>query len=186
MKFVYIFASNAYCVLVSPCWIFGPFAPGFEHIIPVPDFKSFSTNSYIHALLRPDNAYYPLGPGIVDVRDVAKAHVLALDSAPSSDVGHKRYLVVSPHEASYSAFIKVIAENRPELRGRLADAGTAPSFTFPTDLERKGLEDVIGFKTGQYTSWTDTVLDTVDSIIALENLWKEKGYEIVQPEGSPF
>lgn len=172
--------------LVGPCWIFGPFVPGFEHIVPEPDFKSFSTNGFIYALLRPDNTYFPTSPGFVDARDVAKAHIAALGSKPSLAVGRKRYVLMSPEHASYTAAINYIAEAHPEIKHRLADPDKAPNFAFETEVERKGLEDVVGFKADSYKSWKDTVLDTVDSLLAFERLWRDKGFEFEQPNVSVF
>lgn len=164
---------------MAPGWIFGPFAPGFDSIIPKPDptLNSFSTNGFIYALLNPENTHYISKPGIVDVRDVARAHIAALDSTHSS-IGHKRYLVVSPHTASFSDALKFIGNERPELRSRLADPSKAPSFTSETPMVSEGLERVVGFHRDSYKSWKETILDTVDTLVALENSWKEKGYDV--------
>lgn len=150
-------------------------------MIPKPDptLHSFSTNVFIYSLLRPDNIFYIPGEGVVDVRDVSRAHIAALTSTPSSVVGHKRYLVMSPHAASFSDAIEFISDERPELRNRLADSSKAPSFAIPQDkpMISKGLEDVVHFKHDSYKSWKETILDTVDSLVALENSWKAKGYD---------
>lgn len=170
---------------MGPPWIYGPFAPGFEHFLPTPDFKTFSTNAYIYALLNPVNTHFPASASFVDVRDVAKAHIAALNSKPSSVVGRKRYALVSPEHLSYGDVIKLIAKERPHLRDRLM-ATEAPQFPPPPKVERQGLEDAVGFSPDAYTRWQDTILDTVDSLVGIEQIWKEKGLAFDMPTGAPF
>lgn len=103
--------------IVCPPWIFGPFAPGFEEIVPEPDFAAFSTNSFVYQLLRADNKNYHYSPGVLDVRDVARVHIAALN--PLTRDHPKRVPVVSPYQADFRDAIRYIAEERPALRSRL-------------------------------------------------------------------
>ncbi|SJK98706.1 uncharacterized protein ARMOST_01975 [Armillaria ostoyae] len=153
--------------LVGPAYNFGSFAPGFEYLIPEPDLSALSTNESIYALLRPDNTEFPDAPGAIDVRDAARAHVLALQSPPSSDVGRKRDALA------------IIAKERPELKDRLVDVAVAPewpSYTLPVEWQR--IEDVLGLKADSFIPWEKTVLDAVDSLVRIEGLWKEKGFKV--------
>ncbi|KAF8999572.1 NAD(P)-binding protein [Hymenopellis radicata] len=138
--------------LLAPGTTFGPFAPGFELLFPDLDYKGLSTNSYLHALLRPHNTCYPhpIQNGSIDVRDVSRAHVLALESRP----GRKRYPIVSPEQCSYGKAIEIIHEHRPELRRRLCYPETAPKWrSFTLDVDRAYIERTIGFEEGSYIPW---------------------------------
>ncbi|KAK0203508.1 hypothetical protein DFS33DRAFT_1332036 [Desarmillaria ectypa] len=165
--------------LIGPPFNFGPFAPGFEYLVPEPDLGALSTNESIYALLRPGNTEFPIAPGAIDVRDAAKAHVLALQSRPSAEVGRKRFAIVSPHNSSYKDALAIIAKERPELTGRLTDITLAPewpSYTLPVEWQK--IEDVLGLKADSFIPWDKTILDAVDSLVRLEGMWKEKGFKL--------
>ncbi|PBK90041.1 NAD(P)-binding protein [Armillaria gallica] len=165
--------------LVGPHFNFGPFAPGFEYLLPEPDLNALSTNGSIYALLRPGNTEFLGAPGAIDVRDAARAHVVALQSRPSAEVGRKRFAIVSPHRSSYKDALAVIAKERSELKDRLTDATLAPewpSYTLPVEWQK--IEDVLGLKADSFIPWERTVLDAVDSLVRIEGLWKEKGFKV--------
>lgn len=171
---------------MTPPWIFGPFAPGFENIIPKPDYKAFSTDGYIYALLRAENEHYPSSEGFVDVRDLARAHIAALNPI-SSVAGHKRLAIVSPYPSDYRDAIKYLADERPELRDRLADPSKAPIFaSFKLDVDLTPIENVLGIKKDSYKTWRETVLDTVDNLISFEKGWRNKGFEVAVPLETPL
>lgn len=119
--------------------------------------------------------------GYIDIRDLAHAHVAALTSSPKTDIGRKRLLIASPHELDYDLVVKLIAENRPELKDRLIDRESPefPRKNMPVDHTR--IEEVIGVNESSYTSWQDTILDTVDNLIQLENDWISKGFKVDIP-----
>ncbi|KAJ7940759.1 hypothetical protein B0H13DRAFT_1849928 [Mycena leptocephala] len=77
--------------IFCPPWIFGPFAPGFEHIVPEPDFAAFSTNGLVYQLLRADNVNCNYSPGMLDVRDVAHPHrrLEPTDAGPPQACAHR-------------------------------------------------------------------------------------------------
>ncbi len=165
--------------IVGPPFNFGPFAPGFELLISEPNLHSLSTNESFYALLRRSYTDFLTLPGAIDVRDSARAHVLALESRPSSEVGRKRFAVCSPDESSYKDALDIIAKERPELKDRLADGSHAPewpSYTLPVNWEK--LEYVLGLKADSFIPWKKTVLDAVDSLLRIEELWKEKGFKV--------
>ncbi|KAK0218714.1 hypothetical protein IW262DRAFT_1297862 [Armillaria fumosa] len=172
---------------VAPHYTFGPLAPGFEHMLLEPEYKAFSTNGFIYALLRPDNVHFAVFPGAIDVRDVARAHLLALESPPTSVVGRKRSPLVSPYKSSYKDAIDIIAKERPELKDRLVHPSKAPEWpSYTIEVDRELVEKQIGFKADSYIPWRDTVLDAVDSLVQIENIWKAEGFKVAVPDTPPL
>ena len=165
---------------MNPPYLFGPFIPGFR--IPKPDFSALSTNLHIYHFLTKKGRAFPQIAGNADIRDVARIHVEALTSAPESSVGRKRLPISSPYDGSYKDAVLFVADAHPELRDRLVDANTAPKF--PADkllVDLKRVEDVTGVEVGSYYKWKETVLDTIDSLLAVERSWVSQGYEIEIP-----
>ncbi|KAG6808564.1 hypothetical protein H0H93_016754 [Arthromyces matolae] len=82
--------SNIDAITILPAFVYGPFA---EHF-PLPGHGALSSNNFIYELM---NGTQPMviPPAVVDVRDVAKAHVAALDlhRAPPGFV--RRYIACS-------------------------------------------------------------------------------------------
>ncbi|KAJ6476236.1 hypothetical protein C8R45DRAFT_1009301 [Mycena sanguinolenta] len=165
--------------IFCPPWIFGPFAPGFEHIIPEPDFAAFSTNGFVYQLLRPDNANYNYSPGMIDVRDAARVHIAGL--APLSADHPKRVPVVAPGTTEWRDAIAFIAQERPALRTRLADPERAPVWGANRAVDLEVVETAFGVKQDSYKTWKETILATVDRFIEVENIWKAKGLEFEVP-----
>lgn len=69
----------------------------------------------------------------------------------------------------------------PELTSVPEWPKTSNNRTF--DYER--MENILGLKKDSFKSWTETVLDGVDSVLAVENSWKAKGLEVISPVGMP-
>lgn len=152
-----------------------------------PGYRAFSTNGFIYALLRPDNVHFAPSPGAIDVRDVARAHLLALESPPTSVVGRKRSPLVSPYQSSYKDAIEIIAKERPELKDRLVHPSKAPEWpSYTIEVDRELVEKQIGLKADSYIPWRETVLDAVDSLVRIENIWKAKGFKVAVPDTPPL
>lgn len=164
---------------MNPPFLYGPLAAGFTPP-PTPGYSALSTDLYIYRLLSPTGVF-PASPAHADVRDVARAHVLALNAPPAAAVGRKRILFASPHGFDYGAAVARIAEERPELRERLirASAPALPYDRAPVDFER--VEQVLGMRKAEFTAIEDTILDTVDSLLAVEKAWVAAGAEIAIP-----
>lgn len=110
-------------------------------------------------------------PATLDVRDAARAHILAL-AAPSSNesgVGHKRILICGPYFTWRDA-TEHLAVSHPDLAaaGRLKDIDTSQRAKNLKILryDNSRLESVLGFK--QFIPWEKTVDDAIDSIAATE------------------
>jgi nucleoside-diphosphate-sugar epimerase len=153
---------------IHPSFIYGPLGPG-----QVYDTPATGTNRYIYGLIagapgRPVSGYDPAAgaPALlsVDVRDVARAHVLALKLSPSETP--KRF-ILSTNTFTWKEAIELLAEKRPQLRERLpVITGKEPPVGPIATLDTSKTVSVLGMK--NYVKWQDTVLDTVDSLLRAE------------------
>ncbi|KAJ3918055.1 hypothetical protein F5877DRAFT_79351 [Lentinula edodes] len=163
--------------IICPTFVVGPVAPGFEHLVPTVNFRAFSSTFYLYSLLNGPNPRFPMADSFIDIRDVARAHILALNSQPSSVVGRKRFALKNPDQSNFRQAIELIAAERPHLKDRLSPLLSAPKWpeskAEPIDYAR--MESDLGLKRESLTSWTDTVLDGIDSFMVVENSWKAKG-----------
>ncbi|KAF8500831.1 NAD-P-binding protein [Russula emetica] len=152
---------------IHPSWVFGPFGSGQVYNSP-----ATGSNRNIYGLIagapgRPVDEYDPAvraPPLNVDVRDVARAHVLALKVPPSDEV--KRF-ILSSSAFTWKEAIEFIAKARPELKGRLpvVTDNEPPVPPFAT-LDTSATENILGLK--NYVKWQDTVLDTIDDLLRVE------------------
>ena len=152
---------------ICPGFIFGPFGQG-----QVYDSPASGTNMFIYALIngergRPVSGFDPTqrGPPMnVDVRDVARAHVLALKLSPRETP--KRF-VLSTSTFTWVEAVELLAEKRPELKDRLpVITGDEPPLGPVAKLDTSKTESVLGMK--DFVKWQDTILDTIDDILRIE------------------
>jgi nucleoside-diphosphate-sugar epimerase len=149
---------------IHPSYIYGPFGPG-----QVYDTPASGTNQHIYALIagapgRPLDPAIRNGPRNVDVRDVARAHVLALKLPPSSTP--KRF-ILSTSTFTLTDAVALLAEKRPELKERLpVITGREPPLGPVAQVDTSKTESVLGMK--NYVKWQDTVLDTIDDQLRIE------------------
>ncbi|KAF9463092.1 hypothetical protein BDZ94DRAFT_1260038 [Collybia nuda] len=164
---------------LAPPFLYGPLAASFS-IPPTPNYTALSSDIQIYHLLSPTGVFPPV-PFYADVRDMAKAHVLALRSPPTSSANRKRILFSSPYDLDFNAIVALIAEKRPELRDRLIKT-TPPTFTFnsaPIDFDR--IQQVLGMGISDFTPVENSILEAVDSILTVERLWIATGADISIP-----
>ena len=152
---------------IHPSYVYGPLGQGQVYNAP-----SSGTNRYIYTLIngapdRPVSGYDPAvrGPPVsIDVRDVARAHVLALKVPPSEQV--KRF-ITSSSVFTWVEAIGFLAQARPELKGRLpVITGDVPPVQPFARFDTSTTESVLGLK--DYIKWQDTILDTVDDLLRVE------------------
>lgn len=150
---------------------------------PQPDYLALSTNLYLYRLITPTGQFPAPGSRYADIRDVAKAHVLALKSPLSSEssIGTKRLLFASLTRFDYPRFFQLVRERRPELSDRLTTVPIPEDTTNTPLFDPERVEKVVGMKREDYTSFEDTVLAAVDSLLEIEKAWIEKGYTIDVP-----
>lgn len=101
-------------------------------------------------------------PTWVDVRDVALAHVLAMER---EEAAGKRFLVAAGNYSNVE-LAKTVYENFPDLREKLPEEknfGGAP-FAAPHlfGLDTSRVENILGIK---YIPYEQTIIDSVKSFI---------------------
>ena len=98
----------------------------------------------IYNLLFP-NGYYPPNSNYVDFRDVARAHVGALDIKPDKNK-RKRVIICSPHELTLKLVYDIIKKEHPELERRFVTA-PLPEFVYKrADVEFERIEEATGLR----------------------------------------
>ncbi|EIN05747.1 NAD(P)-binding protein [Punctularia strigosozonata HHB-11173 SS5] len=148
---------------VLPPFFYGPFAPGHKVVQGVRKWD-LSTNSFIYAFLKPDGPFPP--SRYIDVRDSARSLILGLKTSPGTK--RKRVLVCPTPGIDWKESTEYLLQQRPELKGRIADPAKAP----PIDEFRitdNNLQEILHF--GEFIPWKQTLLDTVDSLLKLEKEW---------------
>jgi len=155
-------------------------------LCPTVNFRPFSTAFYMYALVNGANAIYPYIGGHIDIRDVSRSYILALKAPSSSFVGKKRFALAHPKPNDFRQAIEILATERPQLKERLPELSSAPEWPeSSTKFDYERLEKFLGLKKDSFKSWNETVLDGVDSVLAVENSWKAKGLEVISPVGMP-
>jgi nucleoside-diphosphate-sugar epimerase len=153
---------------IHPLYVYRPLGTG-----QVYDAPATGTNQLIYQLIagaagRPVSEYDPAlraPPLHVDVRDVARAHVLALKLPPSAD--EPKRFIVSSSRFTWKEAIEFIAQARPELKGRLpVITGKEPPVPLFAILDTSATENILGLR--NYVKWQDTVLDTIDDLLRVE------------------
>lgn len=109
----------------------------------------------------------------MDVRDVAKAHILAMTSTGASN---KRILLVSG-VITPQLVANTIRKNFPGLKCRVPEGNTAqvfPQGVNPTGCDVSRSHEVFGEK-WSYRSLEESVVDTVKDILRHEASWNATG-----------
>jgi nucleoside-diphosphate-sugar epimerase len=154
---------------VHPGYVYGPLGSG-----QVYNSVATGTNRYIYGLIAPGGApgrpikehdpAVQAPPTNIDVRDVARGHVLALKVPPSDEP--KRF-ILSSSRFTWKEAVELIAKARPELKGRLpVVTGNEPPLPPFAAFDTSATENILGLKT--YVKWQDTVLDTIDDLLRVE------------------
>lgn len=161
---------------VNAPFVYGPLADGIKVAKGIVlSLSTISTlGNFYHSILpeagRRTKLANPqaLKPWCVDVRDLAKAHILALSAPSEKEIGRKRLLVAGPN-FTWRAAVEHLLATRPELKDRLPDPRTGQSdagVCFDVQKARA----VLGLAT--YIDWRETVSNSVDSLLKVEESWK--------------
>lgn len=152
-------------VTINPSLVFGPAAP---HLSPGELGALNTSNVRILDMIqgKMKDKLNPTGfYTYVDVRDVALAHIKALD-AP--DASGKRFLLMAGYHSN-KEIAQIIANLGPEYKEKLPSNLDAIESDIPGPEERYGFSnkrsiDILGIS---YTSLATSVKDTVESLLRL-------------------
>ncbi|ESK94288.1 3-beta hydroxysteroid dehydrogenase isomerase family protein [Moniliophthora roreri MCA 2997] len=156
--------------VLLPSMVLGPLVPNF----PYPsDISQLGTNSFVYGLIAggPDgpNTYPSLSVGhVVDVRDVAKAHVLALDAPPVA--GRHKRMIISSAIFKWKDAAEVIRTAHPELASRLPSSDAVPPVQKDAVLDTSFTSEVLGLK--EYIPWDEMVLAAIEVCLEHERRFK--------------
>ncbi|KAG6847441.1 hypothetical protein H0H93_008085 [Arthromyces matolae] len=144
---------------VLPGFVYGPFADHY----PLPKMSGLGSNGYIYMLAQ--GGVPPLLPPFtVDVRDVAKTHVLALSVGPKP-LGEKRYISNSGNITWAEAAV-ALKKAHPELK--LGDS--FPDLPGPAStLDNKYTTEQLNF--GTWITPEETIIATWEALVELQKTW---------------
>jgi hypothetical protein len=160
-------------IQVLPSVLWGPFVPNYEKALSTSP-GSLGTIGLFRDLF--DRTDYPqtVFGHVVDVRDVARAHVLALSAPPLPNKEHKR-LISSHRNFTWEEIVNAIREKyvgeenvQKRLPGEEAAASAVKQFNVPLDdsLTRKAI------RFGDYTPFDDTIVATFEAFSLWEKTFK--------------
>lgn len=157
---------------MNPPFFIGPLAPGFR--VPPGDKAALSTDEFIYKLLFAKNKVDTPALGFVDVRDVA------IGLVKGQKIPGKHRIVFGGEWFTFEEAITYIENIHPELKGRLATASATAQKTSVLDISKAAL--VLGLTP---RSWKETVRESVDDLLKLEESWIAQGIEI-KADGVPY
>lgn len=104
---------------------------------------------------------------MVDVRDIARAHVLALNASPLPNREHKR-LIINKKNYTWGEVVKAIKERYPDANTaeRLPFDDAIPVAQLTVPLDDSLAVKAIGFD--KYHSFEDTIADAFASLLEWE------------------
>lgn len=159
-------------IVVNPPFFYGPFAPGWSN--PEGSRSALSTNAMLYDLLCQDGPL-PKRPTYIDVRDVARSLVNALDAPSTSQVGRKRILMTGEWFSAYEA-VGYLSEVRPELRERMSKEAKRPTEKPVTKISNARAKEVL--RLDEVTPWRKSVIDAVDDLVKLEAELAARGIKV--------
>ena len=119
---------------------------------------------------------HTIAPFNVDVRDVARAHVLALTAPLASEVGRKRIIVIGESMPWLDVVIH-LKKVMPELGDRLPTVAEGAAEKPPLQVmscSMKRAEELLGMKPVEMVDWRKTAEDTVKCILKIEGEWNDE------------
>ncbi|KAJ3881955.1 hypothetical protein F5051DRAFT_500783 [Lentinula edodes] len=149
--------------ILLPTLIFGPHVPNF----PVTNAQtSIGSNFNLIKIITTGTDAYPTFPHghLVDVRDIARAHVAALCVPPIP--GRRKRFIISNTTFKWKDVADLIRRERPELAHRLPREDIEPPRQSDAPLDTSFAAKILGLK--EYIPWEETVLAGVDVQIAWE------------------
>lgn len=131
--------------------------------------NALSTNTMIYDILLPNSTSTTPAFGYVDVRDVAGALIAGIKVQ-----GRNRVLLMGEWFEHKHA-IEYISSVRPELRARL------PANLVPTGQTKGMIDNSRALKILEIPpvrNWKESLIETVDSLLAVETDWIGRGVDV--------
>ncbi|KAF9472655.1 NAD(P)-binding protein [Pholiota conissans] len=152
---------------ILPGFVHGPYAKGLPPPAGVPDLGS---NLLVYELI---NGKYPavLPPWIVDVRDIALAHVRALSLPPSApaNIGAKRFLVNGGNLVWRETAAAVLRTRGGEAGLNIAPLAGFEDLPGPASfLDTTRALKILGIK---FRDPLQSMLEAVDDLLVLQRKW---------------
>ncbi|KAL8372479.1 hypothetical protein RB595_002012 [Gaeumannomyces hyphopodioides] len=141
-------------VSLNPAWIFGPY------VTDPADTKHLGESTHaVYEVLGSDRVRDPDFCGCADVRDVADAHLAALETPAA---GGRRFILA--HAFNWQRAVDASREALPELRDRIPE-GTPGSWPETYTIDGSRAVEVLGIK---YRPLTETFGDTYRQLLRVE------------------
>ncbi|KAK7049594.1 hypothetical protein VNI00_005625 [Paramarasmius palmivorus] len=164
--------------IISPPPVWGPWPK--ELVLPTPTFDAMTPVFW--NLIKPDGKFFTAIPIYADVRDIAQGHIRALTHpVPTSKVGRKRIVLMSPYAYNWVKAMQLLKEKRPALKDLLIKE-TPPDQDMvapPGDYHRT--EEILGIKKEDFHTFEQTLLDSIDNYVELREQWIKQGHEVNIP-----
>jgi nucleoside-diphosphate-sugar epimerase len=128
------------------------------------------TNDYVLGLL--NKGEVPFAPNwFVDVRDVARGHVRALEKLPVASGRDAGRFIVSAQTYTWGKAAAYLKEARPDVRDRIVELDTInPLPGVLSNLDNTRSKKVLGL--GEYYTPEESLEAAVDAVLKLEKHWK--------------
>ncbi|THU95301.1 NAD(P)-binding protein, partial [Dendrothele bispora CBS 962.96] len=147
-----------------PPTILGPYVPNF----PINSRDNLGTNDLAYSLIVNGTDSYSQATRtgyMIDVRDAARAHLLALSAGPIP--GRDKRFIISARSFTCKEFADFYRKERPELKDRLPREDVEQGFKQTSaPLDVGFAKDVLGMK--EYIDWKETALAALDATLILE------------------
>lgn len=154
---------------INPDIVLGPMLQPVPGPKNVNETNAFAIYNFLNGTYKDiDTLFFPFYHW-VDVRDVARAHVLALTNPKSSN---QRHLLASSL-VSPQLIINIIRENFPELKDRIIEGNPdqlLPKGVQPTGWDTRKSFEIFGPE-WKYRTLEESVVDTVKCLLELEAKW---------------
>lgn len=148
--------------LVHPSYVYGAYADTFPRPITK---ESLGTNKLISSLMKGPIPQNP--PFMVDVRDVAKAHVLAMDLPRNPGALERRY-IVNGGNLTWREAIEHLRISHPELKTPPADE--YPEIAGPASIVDTS-NTISDLKFGKFRELKQIIDDAVTALQEIEKTW---------------
>jgi nucleoside-diphosphate-sugar epimerase len=157
---------------IVPSFMFGPFAPGYE--VKKGDIGAMSSNAFPFQILaaKPGGEFPPIPNHLfLDIREGARAHVVALRAPLAKDVGRKRILVNSG-SLSWVEVTEFWPKARFALRGKLPDTKTGSNVKLPASMSTKRAAELLNMQT--FKDLDSLMEETADDLLRVLGEWAKE------------